>query len=198
MEHSCLFLDMFLDTFLRGSWVRTYPENEHCVCLRCGSHWWRRSPEWCEAWRCTLSGACGNNLLSWTPNDTRTAGCKVQNKALETLKLKNDWDNVAMMITLFNLGFVEHGGGAKGSTDRSSILLHSCVRISAARLWYSTWAWTNAASWLTCSICGRKMFRVDLWHPKLVDGFVGCTCFRLLMPWDVLKATDWRVFSGVN
>ena len=35
----------------------------------------------------------------------------------------------------------------------SSILLESCWRISAERLWYSNWAWTNAASWLTCSIC---------------------------------------------
>lgn len=35
----------------------------------------------------------------------------------------------------------------------SSILLASCWRISAERLWYSNWAWTNAASWLTCSIC---------------------------------------------
>ena len=35
----------------------------------------------------------------------------------------------------------------------SSSLTVTCCRIWTACLWYSSWAWTSADSWLTCSIC---------------------------------------------
>lgn len=35
----------------------------------------------------------------------------------------------------------------------SSSLTVTCCSIWTACLWYSSWAWTSAESWLTCSIC---------------------------------------------
>lgn len=35
----------------------------------------------------------------------------------------------------------------------SSSLTVTCCKIWTACLWYSSWAWTSAESWLTCSIC---------------------------------------------
>lgn len=70
-------------------------------------------------------------------------------------------------------------GLERDSTNRSSILLESCVRISAARLWYSTWAWTRAASWLTCSICERRQgpetMTAVIYHSKVdTSSIISC------------------------
>lgn len=52
----------------------------------------------------------------------------------------------------------------------SSSLTVTCCRICMACLWYSSWAWTSADSWLTCSICGPRAGKHALMTMSLSSG----------------------------